>query len=144
MKDLEYLDRAIFRKFPRTAGGLLKVSQATKDRVQAWFDANRFAKDQPDYVDVYEILNERLDFEEWRSMKQICEGFSSLESAKISSRMSEFGARGFIEKTGPSAGSYRYRLIRLLVRVRNPYQKAKAPESALDKLKAKEVAARYS
>jgi hypothetical protein len=146
MNDLEYLQRAIYRQFPRDAKGLLKVSQVTKELVQTWVEANRFDKDQPNYVelDVYAALNERLDFDEWRSMRTICEGFTSLEAAKISSRMSEFVARGFIERSGSSAGSYRYRLVRLLVRMRGPYQKAKAPDSALDKLKAKEVAARYA
>ena len=141
MKDLEYLQRAVFRKFPRDAKGVLKVSQATRDRVQAWIDANNLAMQETiAESDVFAFLNERLDFEEFRSLHQITKGLSEVEAIKIRGRLTNFVDRGLIEKIGTER-RYQYRLVQLLVRQRKP---SKIPASALDKLKAKEVAARYS
>lgn len=128
------------KKFPRNSDGVLKVSQATRDRAQAWLKKNRF-EEGTSYkhveLDVYAVLNERLDFDDFRTMGQIVDGFSTLERQKISSNMVNFIARGSIEKVG-KAGRYKYRLVKLLVRER------KARNQPALALMPNEVARRYS
>lgn len=116
--DLEYLDSIVWRKFPRNADQTLRVSDATKEKVLAYLKANAFSQRELG-VDVFATLNERLSFDEFRSMKQINSGLSKNQSNLIHASMCEFVRRGFIERIGDER-HYQYRLKRLLVRQRKP------------------------
>ncbi len=130
---LEYLDSIVWRKFPRNADQTLRVSDATKEKVLAYLDAQ---EGNPMQEAVIQLIESRCNYAEFTATSAIVYGLDLSMRQRVYCCLRRMVRLKKIESRG-KAGRYAYRLLAKPVEVQSH-------KSALQSMRAAEVARRYA
>ena len=107
--DFSYLDSVEWKRFPRDADGNLKVSQATRERVDAYLTAQEA---DPMATHLVSIVEERCNSETYTPISAIVLGLDEFTRQRVYCCLSRLHRFYKIIRRG-TVGNYSYRLLRV-------------------------------